>query len=487
MKYLKYSLIGASAMLGLWYTSNAVQKKSKPINPTSDTEILEARKRLVDQIYSSAPAEKTQTEAYLSIPMLKAAVRDRYPFLKEPKWQSFINKMIERERMYNATHYVFYHGFNKSWLVPGDLYLALYKRLRPLSANIKDFRFLRFEPAAWQAINTFMIQEMNAEGLIHDHKPNARASLLAVNLSLFGNTNNDGESTFHYFLRPTSHVTVGDWAWKMILDQFHAPEDPAIISKLNALDSTFLSPEITKGEKPSEQAILQIFIPKALVDKVAYLSYIEAIPRYQPLITWIENLAKDHPLKSIRYNSSKEITEAIRTLFKEHPNHPMKEQILKEIEGEKFRLSDLLEEYKKNPELIPDLNALQARILFTNDVLLHPSNDVLFFDYDFIPTEQKEAYKDALESIADEIAQQVLLKAATTSPGSLETQIALSQSQNPSSDAAENTEALTENGSQESIANLKALALKRYSPIRSERQQAIDALNKLNTLKTNES
>lgn len=383
---------------------------------TFDGGTTAARERLIEQIYGThEPKKMTQSEAYLSIPMYRSAVDLRYPFLKSDKWKTFIQNIIARERQHDATHYVFYHAFNKSWIVPGDFYLALYKRLRPLTKNIDDFRFLRFEPAASQDISSFMVNEMNAQGLITDHSPNARSSVLSVNLALFGNTNNDGESSFHYFRKPTSHVTVGDWAWNMILDQFHAPHDPKIIQRLKALDETFLSPEIKNNGEPKEQAILQIFVPKDLVDKVAYLAYIEGIPRYEPLVTWIENLAKDHPLKSLRYDSAKEVTEAIRTLFKEHPNHPMKQQILQEIQGKKFRLSDLLEKYKANPQLIPNLNSLQARLLFTNDVLLHPSNNVLFFEYDFIPQEQRDAYKKALNAIADDVAEQVLTKAIAVS------------------------------------------------------------------------
>lgn len=416
---MKKDAYGLYALLiALFAYSDLDAARSKKIIATPDKGVAAARKRLIDQIYGFNPTtkpEKTQSEAYWSIPMLQAMVKARYPFITQPKWQNFINKIIAKEKQYKDTHYVFYHAFNKAWLAPGDFYLALYKRLRPLNKSIDNFRFLRFEPAAAQDLNTFLINEMNAEGLVHDHSNNARASIISVNLSLFGNTNNDGESSFHYFLKPSSHVTVGDWAWKMILDQFDAPKDPNILKQLEALDKTYLSPETKNGGAPSEQAILQIFVPKQIVNKVAYLSYIEGIPRYEKLITWIESLAKDTPHKAMRYANAKEVTEAIRRLFIQNPNHPLKNNILAEIKNNSFEIARVLDEYRKNPEFVPNINDLQARLLFTNEVLLHPTNNVLFFQYDFLPSVQKNAYLKAVDRIADAVAAQVRSQAAQRS------------------------------------------------------------------------
>jgi hypothetical protein len=432
------------------------------------------RERMRELMWASTEPEQTQTEAYLSLPMLKGLVFSRYPFLTEPKWQSFINKIINRERQYNDTHYVFYHAFSKAWLVPGDFYLALYKRLRPINMAIEDFRFLRFEPTATKDVNSFLIQELNAEGLVHDHTPSARAAMISVNFSLFGNTNNDGESSFHYFLKPTSHATVGDWMWESILKQFHAPIDPTVIKQLAALDSTYLSPELKNKGDPSEQAILQIFVPKELVDRVAYLSYIEGIPHDRKLINWIESIAKDSPNRSMHYDKAKDVTQAIRTLFKERPDHPLKQQILSEIKNNAFYVSPFLEEYKKNPQLIPKLNEIQARLFFTAEGLLHPSNNVLFFEYDFIPPEKKAAYHKALNNIADKVALQVLAKA-------------IKASQSVPTPATKNTQAPTAAPSvtENRIAELQIAARKILSLNPAERRAALQAKEELKALQNN--
>ncbi len=55
-----------------------------------------------------------------------------------------------------------------------------------------------------------------------------------------------------------------------------------------------------------------------------------------------------------------------------------------------------------------NLDKVQARLVFTDDVLLNPSSGVRFFEYSFIPKSQRAAYNKELKQIANDISKKIL-------------------------------------------------------------------------------
>jgi hypothetical protein len=349
----------------------------------------------------------TQTEALLSIPAIKKLVKKRYPILKEARGKKFLAKILALEKKYKQSHYVFYHAFSKAWLVPQDLMLELTKALRPLTTTLPNFRFLRWQEFAKQNVTDFLMNEISSEGLINDNSPGHRASLLSVNLALFGNVGFEGESTFDYFLKPKSHAKVDAQIIKGILKIYDAPE--TYLDDILALNEQYLSPEIAHGE-PREQVLLQIFIPKSIVDDVGYVAWVQGIPYERELVAMIDNLARSSLTRPPTFSGGTEpILKKIREQFKkDKENDPLYAKIIKHIKKGRFRLSRLLEKYTNTPAAIPGIQNVQARLLFTDQLLLNPSSNILFYSHDLIPENDKKRYKQKMKNITNKIVSEKL-------------------------------------------------------------------------------
>ncbi len=351
----------------------------------------------------------TQTQALLSIPAIKTEVYKLYPILKEERGKKFLKTILRLEKKYKDTHYAFYHAFTKAWLVPQDLMLSLTKGLRPLTSRLTKFRFLRWQEFEKRTASEFLMKEISSEGLINDNSPEHRASLLSVNLALFGNVGFEGESTFDYFLKPKSHATVNPQIIQDILKIYDAPA--TYLQEILDLDATYLSPEKASGGAPKEQVLLQIFIPKNLVDDIGYVGWVQGIPYEKDLVAMVDNLSRTSLAKHPTFLTGTEpILKDIKKRFKEKKEKdPLYAQIIKHIKKGKFRLSTFLEKYTNEPETIPSIQNVQARLLFSNELLLNPSSDILFYSHDFIPQKDKQLYKIALKKITDKIIKAKLM------------------------------------------------------------------------------
>jgi len=363
------------------------------------------------------PTQKyTQTQALLSIPSIKNLVYKQYPLLKTERGRKFKKDIIRLEVKHKETHYVFYHALTKAWLVPQDLMLELTRGLRPLTSRLPKFRFLRWQDFEKQTASEFLMKEISAEGLINDNSPEHRASLLSVNLALFGNVGFEGESTFDYFVKPKSHATVNPDIIKSILKIYDAPE--TYLNDILALDEKYLSPEKARGAKPEPQALLQIFIPKQLVDDIGYVAWVQGIPYERELVALVDNLSRYSLKKPPAFLTGTEpILKKIKNKFKqEKENDPLYAKIVKHIKKGKFRLSTLLEKYTNLPETIPSIQNLQARLLFSNELLLNPSSNILFYTHDMIPQKNKKLYKIELKKISDKTIKEKLMPKSINAP-----------------------------------------------------------------------
>ena len=138
----------------------------------------------------------TPTQAYLSIASLKSNLESNWGD-KLKKFKPIIDAVIEREKEFNATHYVFYHGQQGAFRILEDFIKEWYSLLH-ITEELNEFDFLRmwYEGVA-KADALGLVEKYH--GQIDNYSDGLDKILLSVNLSLFGNINNSASCTFRYF------------------------------------------------------------------------------------------------------------------------------------------------------------------------------------------------------------------------------------------------------------------------------------------------
>jgi hypothetical protein len=361
----------------------------------------------------------TQSEAHFNVPLIRSTIQEVYNFDKNAYLKDLFKKVVDKERSFNDTHYVFYNAFSNEWRVPQDLYLELYKRLHPLTINIEDFRTFRWIPVTHQTPKEFLKKEMEEHGLVNDNEFRLKMYLLSTNLALFGNVGFPGECTIEYFLNAKSNTNVSDAVFKGILDIFDSPKDykegeePVLykfLPEIAALNDHLKVIPIANGQEP--QTLSQIFIPKEIVDTVAYVAWVQGNPYDEKLVNWVEQTLKPSVAIAPAYAKTAPFLQEIRELFADQKTkHPLFNKILDGIEKGSYTISPLLQEYKTTPELVPGLNNLQARLILSPEYVGNPSANVKVFTYDRIDRKKKSNYEKALNDLANRIMQAVLERA----------------------------------------------------------------------------
>lgn len=364
-------------------------------------------------LYSKLPESKkmTQSEAHISVPLINKMVQRWYSFKKTPYFKQLYDAVTTKEREFNDSHYAFYNAFSNEWRVPQDLYLKLYERFHPLTMDINDFRAFRWIPVDHKTPTELIKEEMVNHGLVNDNEWRLKTYLLSTNLALFGNTGYPGECTFDYYLKAKSNTKVSEQIFKGILDIFDDPtkyvegETPALyryLPEIMNLDQYLAAKPLPDGSEP--QSLAQIFIPKSIVDKVAYIAWVQGIPYDAQLANWVMSTVKKSEGTAPLYPPTKALLENIRELFKDQQeNHPLFKSILNGIEEGKCQISTFLDQYKEAPYLIPGLNNIQARLIVSPEFIGSIGTDVKVFTYDKIPADKKKAYEDKLNKIVDKI------------------------------------------------------------------------------------
>jgi len=379
--------------------ATSVQQVSKEINlsPEEQQKIQEQMKKLKSLVAAKKGVAKyTQSEAHLSLRHIRELITRTYniePFL------NIISSCIAKEAELKRSHYVFYHALANGWRVPQDLYRKLYERLDPLAKKTENFEFLRFEKSdIKESAKTFVVDQLVNYGLINDNLGETSAVVLSVNLAIFGNVGFPGECTWDYFMYPKSHAKPTEDRFEELLDSFDATHE--YIDQLMQIGDLLHT---------KEQTLLQICIPKEIVDYVSYIAFIQGIPADKQTIDWvIEHLPPKKP-KGTQYERYQESLERIRTLFKtEQDKFPIFKQLHERAEKGDFSISALLEIYRNTPRKIDNINYLQARLVFTKDILRTPGIGIKYFKHDTIPREKLQEYNQKLDEIVDQIIQEKL-------------------------------------------------------------------------------
>ena len=301
----------------------------------------------------------TPTTAYLSIPDLKTNAYTIFGIDYHPERKAIVEKVISREKEHDAQYYPFYHGQKFEFRLLQDTVKTLLELVQ-LRDSIKSFAFLRlphekkFTPVA---ANAFLNQLKATYGLAwNDMQHGLQERLLSVNLSLFGSTSHicSGECTFNFFLYSTSYLAP---AIKELLQNFfnhYAFSTDSFINQLVALYEKY---------RTSEGNLLQIFIPKNKVDECAYLSHAYGKP-YEDAI----------------------VKDCFDKKLKRH-----------------IRIAPILEKYKTNPQSIPHLDSLQARLVMCSDTFLNPDSGIKIFRYTTMSKDIKKQYKAELKAIVQQV------------------------------------------------------------------------------------
>jgi hypothetical protein len=224
------------------------------------------------------PAQ-TQTLAYLSNHALYENLNWHFNYKVNALGINFcrelFRKIFEREIELKDDYYVFYHGQKREFALLQDIYQGLYEIV--YKKVLHDFVMLRFPDkdfSKFGSVKNFLEKyikngEQANKFLWFDTQSHIKKHLLKVNASLFGNTKMDfvGECTFYYFINSVNATTIDvvdlvSKAFQFFKIDKYFNKYRALINELNNL--------LGEYEAQKTGLLLQIFIPKKLVDELAY-------------------------------------------------------------------------------------------------------------------------------------------------------------------------------------------------------------------------
>lgn len=357
--------------------------------------------------------ELTQTEAHLSLPMIMGEINRWYGFNTMPIFQDLIKKITTKEKQYLSCCYSFYTGTANTWISLGDVYKKLYELFNQGKPPLTDIRVFKWLSAPKKTLLELLKAGFTNGNMVDDTMPLLKSYVISANLAPFGNVNFPGECTFEYFLNAKSHTPISDTFYTATLAIFGLSENEVklFIPELQKLPD-YLNIKLQKPagsnnatEDWNPQTLTQIFIPKALADKIAYITWIQGIPFEESLISWVENNARTSFGKILSYKDLKTPLENIRTeLITKKGTHPLHKAMLSGIMQNKYIPSKYLEQYRYVPYLVPNLNFMQARInLYFDDIEKLRTSGIKMFDYRLTTPEQEKNYQEALNTVCQKI------------------------------------------------------------------------------------
>lgn len=341
----------------------------------------------------------TQTQAHLSLPITKKKIKYMVGIVKN---KDIITKTQKKE-LSLKDYYVFYTAIPYMRLVQ-DVVRKMYKNaignVGGLPSSKQAFQFLRFTNKdsvynQYKNATDFLTRETKASGLIDD-EVKSKTILVSANLALFGNIGTNNESTWYFFNNPQPWSTLN----RSILESALKSYDYSV--KFVPEIMTLL-PDLKDAKGNLTTDLFQIFIPKATVNEVGYLSWRLGIPFDTELIPKALGLATMTfgPEDKLSYLAVKEKVTAFRTKYQNNDPEAraITDQWLTNISKGKYHLSTFLDKYKSAPTSLNIANAAQARLLITNTMLLNPASGILIYRYSMMDPKKELAYKQKLNEI----------------------------------------------------------------------------------------
>lgn len=326
----------------------------------------------------------TQSQAHMSVPGIKQLIAAKYNI---KPYEKFIKQILDREKEYD-NYYVFYHGADNVWRLAQDVYTRLYMHFNNISPTMmQDFIFLRFIQGLDDvAIKDFLTNKLKESGLVNDHSWGNE--ILAVNLALFGNIGTAPECTWQYFIKSRGHMNPMRSTYESIMNTFGLSHK--YIDELLKLVDLY---------ETKEEMILQIFVPKDLVNSIGYLAWIRGNPADQPLMYTVLRSVQDQ-----KFEKTASALDYYAKLFKqEQEKQPLFKDLITKVNAGEFSLDYFLTFYRNRPADIEDINNFQARLFFTRNVLLNPFSGVKIFRCSTATDAQLKTYNEQLDAIIKKI------------------------------------------------------------------------------------
>jgi len=338
------------------------------------------------------PDTFTQTEAYFQIPDLREAVTKTFQVVP---YMSLVSRIMANEGRLRNTHWAFYHTTSNVWRVVQDLYTELYYHFNPKApGSVQEFQFLRFNDEEGGHAKEFLMKELSENGLVDDNG-DASAFLLSVNLSPFGNTGFPSECSWRYFIKEKQHKVPDRSFYEDILKKFELGTEyvDELMSLVDLLSDT------------KEQTMLQIFVPKDIVDDVAYLAWATGIPAYKEAIDWVRTNVKNKVYRGKEKRpAALWALDDLQERFKnEQEKNPMFREMMQRIQEGDYSVNSFLKIYTNKPWELPNLNYAQARLVFSKEYLLDPASGIKMYRHTTIRRRKLTEYQRRLDEIIKKI------------------------------------------------------------------------------------
>lgn len=340
----------------------------------------------------------TQMEAYLESDKLRQLItKEYYGNFEVVKHMDLVSRVIAAEAELRDTHWAFYHGTTNDWTVWQDAYTKLRNHFNPSKASEweKDFYFLR-APQGTRQLKNFLAENLKQYGLVDD-TGDMKALLLSTNIFLFGNTavGTNKEGTWRYVMEKISHAEPKAEYYTSIMDEFG-------LSHQYIGEFVALAKKIDQQMSTQRQTLLQIFVPKSIVDSVAYLAWSQGIPANQKVMSLVKKNAHKFKGQNLGMSSAMASLADVRETFKkEQDKNPDFKDMLSGVEKGTYSVDDYLRKCCNDPKSVGDLNGggMQARLLFTDDILLNPASGIKMYRYTGMNHEQKKQYEAELDAL----------------------------------------------------------------------------------------
>ncbi len=313
------------------------------------------------------------SDIHRNMPELRDIIAKQWPdFLRKHK--ALTERVFDKEREYTRTHYVFYHAQRSIFRILQDFLQILGETLH-IARSVRDFKPLR----SWVGMafvvdaNTF-IDTLNAQypGGWNEIHMDMASKILSVNLALFGNCSRVAqyECTFDYFARGYNIKNI-DLAGilREIFEHYN-------------FNTRYIDELVTLGKEieTQEGLLMQLCIPKKLVNTCAYICLPCAIPIdfKIPGCTFDQERKRNVYISEVleQYRQGKKFTQAL-------------EESRKQLAGDGWLPHD--------GALILDL--LQARLVFSRDILLNPDAGVVATRYSTLDPTVEHWYQQRLRTI----------------------------------------------------------------------------------------
>lgn len=368
MNKLVFSLFMLMSIQNVTISSKLSDSTTKTL--LAHVQVLRELKTNVDKKKNVSKKTKKQyfsvTDKHQSFPRLRDIVKTTWSdFINQNT--DFIDSILKREREYSKDYYVFYHAQKKEFRLIEDFIKEVSEYIR-LMGHQKSFEYLRFFDKIPLTVdsNTFLDDQNSKYGFNNwnDHYPILVRQLLSVNLSLFGNCTNikRGECTFDYFLN-NHNICIDVNGIKELLKEIfdYFKFEKSFVEQLWNLNQLI---------DQKEGLLFQICIPKGIVDKYAYLCRPYGLPYEQAIIPSCFDTDKQ---RHINISS-----------------------ILDGCQLQNTWISG-------SPAWLHELDTLQARLLFSWDMMLNPESGVKIFRYSTASEESVAEFEKQLNILTQQV------------------------------------------------------------------------------------